>query len=104
MRNETFLTVKNDYFGHDKPSFKYRDYSMRLAINIIAVTAIVISSLSYADNSLPHTVKTNRYTNASTKLDHAQTDLLSVVITIRFPSSIRTVGEAIQFVLSQSGY
>lgn len=65
---------------------------------------MVVSSVSYADDRLQHTVKTNRYTHTSTKLERAQTDLLSVVITIRFPSSVRTIGEAIQFVLSQSGY
>lgn len=77
---------------------------MRLTINLIAIAAILLSAVSYAENNLPHTVKTNRYTNTSTTLDHSQIDLLSVVITIRFPSSIRTVGEAIRFVLSQSGY
>jgi type IV pili sensor histidine kinase/response regulator len=102
--DETFLTVENDYFGNDKPSSKSRVYSMRLTINVIAIAAIIISSVSYAENNLQDTVKTNRYTNTSTKLEHSQTDLLSVVITIRFPSSILTVGEAIRFVLSQSGY
>lgn len=77
---------------------------MKLTIKIIAVSAILLSSVSHAGSGAPSMVKTNRYTHTSTALDHSQTDLLSVIITIQLPSSIRTVGDAIRFVIAQSGY
>ena len=49
-------------------------------------------------------VQVGRYSALRAMPTAAQADLLSTVITVRFPGRIQTVGEAVHYLLQRSGY
>ncbi len=53
----------------------------------------------YAD-----TTQVGRYLTAENKPKPAQVDLLSQEFQVRFPSSVQTIGDALEYLLKQSGY
>lgn len=70
------------------------------------VFAILLAIVSFSINaeSIDKRVQTNRYTYIHTAPTALQKDLLSVVIDIQFPQSIKNVGQAISLLLKSSGY
>lgn len=66
--------------------------------------ATLFSTIAYSENNIKNTVKTNRYTHTDTAPAISQENLLSVVVTIQFPTRVKTIGEALKFILPQSGY
>ena len=69
-----------------------------------ALSIVLISSLSFSENVKQQRVKINRYSYTTTEPGLYQQELLSVVVSVTFPKSIETVGEALEFILLQSGY
>ena len=51
-----------------------------------------------------HYQPVGRYTQISLAPALDQTDLLAAVLDAKFPASVRTVGQAIQYLLSNAGY
>lgn len=69
------------------------------------VVDIVDSSLVYKHQSpRSNLIRTGRYTRISQKPLPEQQDLLSVNISTKIPSSLKTVKQAIEFLLLRSGY
>lgn len=66
---------------------------------IAAVFVLPISASAYADAS-----QFGRYMTMSNQLTSSQVDLLSQTVQIRFPQSVVTVGDAMNYMLKFSGY
>ena len=49
-------------------------------------------------------IQVARYSTTTTTPTPAQAELLSTTVTLRFPERIRTVGEAVRYLLQRSGY
>lgn len=63
------------------------------------------TSLSVMADAVPKTsVQVARYSVMAPTASPAQADLMSVIINIKFPQQIATVGEALDFLLRRSGY
>ncbi|MGH1484717.1 MAG: FimV/HubP family polar landmark protein [Cellvibrionaceae bacterium] len=71
-----------------------------LTLIVFLVLSITVTATELQDDS----VKVNRYSNINTQPPIEQHDLLSVIIQLRIPSEIKTVGKAIEFLLLPSGY
>lgn len=64
-----------------------------------------VSATVRADASFdPASVQVARYSVMPATATPAQADLLAVVVNIKFPQQIATVGEALDFLLRRSGY
>lgn len=63
---------------------------------------IAFSSALFAKNA--DTLKVSRYGHISLSPHADETDVLSVVVEVQFPSEIRKVGDALAFLLQNSGY
>ncbi|MBI4356582.1 MAG: pili assembly chaperone [Gammaproteobacteria bacterium] len=68
---------------------------------ILFMLLVCSVSAIHADS---HAIQVGRYTLATTEPTPAQADLLSLIIHIRFPKQLITVGEALEYVLLRSGY
>lgn len=68
-----------------------------------AVLLAVLSALGHS-NLMAGEVRVARYSMRSTSPTTAQRDLLEVVVTIRTPERIHSVGEAVHYLLHRSGY
>ncbi len=78
---------------------------MRLShYGLLTLLLILTSPFSFSEDSDQKSIKTNRYSYTTTQPSDSQKNLLSVVVTIRFPVSIKTIGGALESILSQSGY
>ncbi len=68
--------------------------------------AILLSSLTlFALNSAyADATQMGRYLTVNNKPKLAQVDLLSQDFQVRFPSSVQTIGDAMEYLLRQSGY
>lgn len=78
---------------------------MKVKIFLVASLFLTLfSTIAYSENNIQHTVKTNRYTHTDTTPETSQENLLSVVVTTQFPTTVKTIGEALKFILPQSGY
>ena len=69
-----------------------------LAICIAGICTVASVNLQAKD------IQVGRYSLFATTPTEAQANLLEATITVQFPDRIRTVGEAIQQLLQQSGY
>lgn len=67
---------------------------------LIGLTAL--SSALFAKNA--DTLKVSRYGHISLSPHADETDVLSVIVEVQFPSEIRKVGDALAFLLQNSGY
>ncbi|MCX4030191.1 LysM peptidoglycan-binding domain-containing protein [Endozoicomonas sp. SM1973] len=65
-----------------------------------ALMASCVISLSHADK----VVRLDRYTLQKAEPTADQQHLLSVMVNMRFPSQVKTVGDALEWVLMRSGY
>lgn len=63
--------------------------------------ALLITANSLASD--PHTM-TGRYLSIANKPSSEQQDLLSQTIQVRFPQSVQTIGDAMNYLLRYSGY
>ncbi|MGH1441472.1 MAG: FimV/HubP family polar landmark protein [Cellvibrionaceae bacterium] len=68
------------------------------------VVLLAFSTTVIATELQDDSIKVNRYSDISTSPPVEQHDLLSVIIQLRIPSEIKTVGKAIEFLLLPSGY
>ena len=66
---------------------------------LLSSLAIVASQPTYAD-----TTQLGRYLTIDNKPKIAQMDLLSQTFQVRFPTSVQTIGDAMEYLLKQSGY
>jgi type IV pili sensor histidine kinase/response regulator len=66
---------------------------------LIGGLAVVSFQVTYAD-----TTQLGRYLTIDNKPKAAQLDLLSQEFQVRFPSSVQTIGDAMEYLLKQSGY
>ena len=77
--------------------------------NFTAALGMGVASVTQADSCQPgqsasDAVRIARYSVIAPVATSAQADLLEVVVNIRFPRSIDTVGGALQHLLRRSGY
>lgn len=74
----------------------------------IGLGALLLSTVTLADqphSDLPEeTLQTGRYTQVINAPIQAQADPLKVVVDTTLPNSVRTVEEAVVFLLTRSGY
>ena len=66
----------------------------------IASCALIISGNSIASEY----TQTNRYTKIENIVSHAQANPLKVIVNTNLPQSVVSVRDAVQFLLSRSGY
>ncbi|MCP4041104.1 MAG: pili assembly chaperone [Gammaproteobacteria bacterium] len=66
-----------------------------LAISVAGICTIASANLQ---------VQVGRYTLFAATPTEAQVELLATTTTVRFPERIRTVGEAVRYLLQRSGY
>lgn len=66
----------------------------------IVSCALIVSGNAFATDY----TKTNRYTQIENIVSHAQANPLKVIINTHLPQSVVSVGDAVQFLLSRSGY
>jgi len=71
---------------------------MRL-IKVLLLVAFLVTPVSYADY-----IKTDRYTLVQPQPQASELDPLSVNVKLSFPPHIRTVGDAVNYVLVNSGW
>lgn len=79
---------------------------MRLII-VLFTSLLSLSALSHnseVSQSSDEDYKVGRYSSASTQPTIAQMDLLAVIVEIKFPHSIDTVGSALEIMLINSGF
>ncbi len=69
-----------------------------LAIGVAGICTIASANL-WADD-----VQVGRYSLFAATPTEAQVELLATTTTVRFPERIRTVGEAVRYLLQRSGY
>lgn len=74
-----------------------------LFAGFISIAASVVPLGVYSQEALEK-VRVNRYTLADIEPTPSQLDLMSVIVDIEFSSSVETVGEAIQELLSSHGF
>ena len=70
------------------------------AVAICLAGICAVASVNLQANDL----QVGRYSLFATIQTKAQTDPLQAMITVQFPDRVRTVGEAVQHLLQQSGY
>jgi len=68
------------------------------------VLMALISQIAYGNSQFDSGYQVGRYSFANTEPTRAQRDLLAVIIELRFPTSLRTVGDALNTLLLNSGY
>ena len=79
---------------------------MRLIIALF-LSLLSLNALSHSsgvNQSSDEDYKVGRYSSISTKPTATQMDLLAVIIEIKFPHSINTVGSALELMMINSGY
>ena len=71
-----------------------------------AIAAIFLGSfcLTGSADLLAGDVQVGRYASVRAAPTEAQANLLSTLVTVAFPAQVNTVGEAVQYLLSGSGY
>lgn len=74
----------------------------RLVLTSLASVTLLVSLQSVAHIHSLQPV--GRYLTVNTTPSHAQIDLLSQIIQVRFPSTVQTIGDAMQYLLRFSGY
>jgi type IV pili sensor histidine kinase/response regulator len=77
--------------------------TMKKSVLIILILVLEIFQLGYANTDINNT-NVGRYLTVSNKPKSSQLDLLSQVIQIRFPQSVQTIGDAMNYALRLSGY
>jgi type IV pili sensor histidine kinase/response regulator len=67
---------------------------------------ILVGSLSFCilNSSYAEVTQVGRYLTAENKPKSSQIDLLSQEFQVRFPSFVQTIGNAMEYLLKQSGY
>ncbi|PSU31687.1 hypothetical protein [Photobacterium lutimaris] len=70
-------------------------------VSFIAAASLAISTAAFANT---HYVNAGGYTKIVVDTKHEQKNPLHTVLTFEFPTSIQNVGQAINFVLQNSGY
>jgi conjugative transfer region protein (TIGR03748 family) len=83
------------FFYYFFPQGKNMSKRFALVLTLLCFTHIVYG----LDNT-----SIGRYLSVSNKPTHAQVDLLSQTIQVRFPQTVQTVGDAINYLLKFSGY
>ena len=73
-----------------------------LFLSLLSLNAL--SHNSVVKRSSDEDYKVGRYSSVSTQPTNTQMDLLAVIIEIKFPHSIDTVGSALEIMLINSGY
>ncbi len=75
-------------------------HKQKIAVSILLLTSInlMLNNHVYANTAI------GRYLTVENKPEHAQANLLSQVVQMRFPSAVQTVGDAVHYVLRSSGY
>lgn len=85
-----------------------RPSQCRPTASVLAWAALLVTSLlagRLASAQPTHDIRLSRYTTASTAPDAAQVDPLQAVVQIGFPrATVRTVGDAIAYLLVRTGY
>ncbi|MCK4707645.1 MAG: hypothetical protein KAU21_03430 [Gammaproteobacteria bacterium] len=79
---------------------------MRLII-VLFLSLLSLNALSHGSNLNQNSnedYKVGRYSSISTNPTNAQMDLLAVIIEIKFPLAINTVGSALELMLINSGF
>jgi conjugative transfer region protein (TIGR03748 family) len=79
---------------------------MRLII-VFFLTLLSLNVLSHSNNLNQYSnedYKVGRYSSISTKPTNAQMDLLAVIIEIKFPLAVNTVGSALELMMINSGF
>ena len=72
---------------------------------VTAIMICVAGICTVASVNLPASdIQVGRYSLFATTPTEAQADPLQATITVQFPESVRTVGEAVRHLLQQSGY
>jgi len=66
----------------------------------MATACLIMASSQLQANE----VQVGRYTLRSTTPTEAQADLMTAIVTIRFSDRIQTIGEAVRYILQDSGY
>lgn len=65
-------------------------------------TLVMASMMTF--NAYADTTQVGRYLTVENKPQAAQLDLLSQEFQVRFPASVQTIGDAMTYLLKQSGY
>lgn len=74
--------------------------SKKFTMSMIALLAATASQSLIAEDR--HTI--SRYTSISTKASEGQANPLATVVSFSFPPTVKTVGQAINYTLAQTGY
>lgn len=77
---------------------------MKLLFILLLVQSTSLYAHNESSNESNSYERVARYSSISTKPSKAQEDLLSVIIEIKFPHTVQTVGNAIDNTLINSGY
>ncbi len=75
-----------------------------IALFLFLLSQNALSHSSEEKQSSIEDYKVGRYSSISTKPTNAQMDLLAVIIEIKFPIAVNTVGSALELMLINSGF
>ena len=75
-----------------------------IALFLFLLSQNALSHSSEEKQSSNEDYKVGRYSSISTKPTNAQMDLLAVIIEMKFPIAVNTVGSALELMLINSGY
>ncbi len=71
----------------------------KMMVHVLLLSSVWLSTCALADST-----QLGRYMTTTDKPTNAQINLLSQMIQVRFPIHVKTVGEAISYLLNPSGY
>jgi type IV pili sensor histidine kinase/response regulator len=69
-----------------------------------ALFSSLVLSFALAPHAYAESTQLGRYLTVDNKPRVAQVDLLSQAFQVRFPASVQTIGDAMEYLLKQSGY
>jgi conjugative transfer region protein (TIGR03748 family) len=75
-----------------------------IKIIFIALTSLMLTSVTHATLAADNATHIGRYLNVPNIPLTSQADLLTQTFQVRFPSSVKTINDAIRYLLRFSGY
>lgn len=73
-------------------------------ITYLTIAFLSLSGTCYAQQSSDTYHQLNRFTKIKTDLNRVQSNPLLTIVKIKFPPSVKTVGDSIRYSLVESGY
>ena len=78
--------------------------SQKPLVRTQSITGVIFLTVVTSSNALAEEIQVGRYASVRPVPTLDQVDLLRATIRVRFPESVRTVGQAMEFLLRPSGY